>query len=227
VWEAIGDLPPAATTLENPGGLTPYGEEPIQSSDLRRFYRRAASGGVYNHVARALGKNSLERVKEIDALTPAMLAERRSARHHYHYSYARLRWAEPARTITKFVYHVGSGMFCHPTMDRALTMREAARLQTFPDDFRFPAMNIRDLSSLIGGAVPPLLANAIARKVVQYLDSLSFASMTPSAMADLRPLKGDAVVRRMERQAWSSANIGKVSAPKQQPRSTESSDALF
>src|SRR5205823_3805341 len=123
-------------------------------------------------------------------------------RNHYHYSYARLRWSEPARTITKFVYHVGSGMFTHPSEDRAITMREAARLQTFPDDYRFSATHIRSLSAMIGSAVPPLLGRAIAKEVVRYLDRLTFVDLSPTDRARVRTQATDAVLRRLERGEW-------------------------
>ncbi|MEO3807886.1 DNA cytosine methyltransferase [Sphaerisporangium sp. B11E5] len=201
VREAIGDLPrPADGKASRLDGWTPYeGHHP--SSDLRRFLA-ASEGGTWNHIARPLGKNGLQRVKELDNLDADVLHQRRRDRVHYHYAYSRLRWAEPARTITKFVYHVGSGMFCHPDEDRAVTIREAARLQTFPDHFKFPAYTIRDVSSLVGSAVPPLLARAIARQVVRYLDTVTLHGLSSVARSELRELKGDAVVRRLENNDW-------------------------
>ncbi len=65
----------------------------------------------------------------------------------------RLRPDEPSKTITGGAL----GEFLHPTLDRPLTVRECARLQTFPDNFSFVG-RIRDAIQLIGNAVPPRLA---------------------------------------------------------------------
>lgn len=77
-------------------------------------------------------------------------------------TYARLRWDRPAYTITCRSGNVTCGAFTHPEADRALSVREAARIQTFPDDFRFVG-NVSDRYRQIGNAVPPLLAEAVAR----------------------------------------------------------------
>lgn len=202
VREAIGDLPPAASKSAGSAALVEYDPKREASSSLRKFYRQGSMQSISNHIARDLGPNSLKRVHEIDALSSGDLAERRKAREHYHYAYARLRWAEPARTITKFVYHVGSGMFCHPDFDRSLTMREAARIQTFPDSYRFPVETIRVTSSLVGSAVPPLLAAALAREILKYLDLTRAKKMSYEERSRIRVLKGDAVLRRWENATW-------------------------
>jgi DNA (cytosine-5)-methyltransferase 1 len=122
---------------------------------------------------------------------------------HFHYSYTRLSWSEPARTITKFAYHVGSGQFGHPADDRAVTMREAARLQSFPDSFSFVGTNeIRKLSALVGSAVPPLLARALGQKLAQYLDHVSVRELKPELRYQVKQLNGDAVLRRLQREEW-------------------------
>jgi DNA (cytosine-5)-methyltransferase 1 len=136
VWEAIGDLP-TPTSKGSQLTAVPVDYPASADSDLRRYYR-GAGGNIYNHISRSLGKNGLEKVLSITkGQAAADLPDHLRPKASYHYSYARLRWSEPARTITKFCYHVGSGMFAHPVENRALTMREAARLQTFPDSFRF------------------------------------------------------------------------------------------
>ena len=89
----------------------------------------------------------------------------------YGSAYRRLSWDEPSLTITTWVYHVGSGRFAHPTEDRGITMREAARLQSFDDGFVFPAL-VNPVSQMIGNAVPPLLANHFAQEFIRVLDAL-------------------------------------------------------
>lgn len=61
-------------------------------------------------------------------------------------------------------------MWVHPTKNRSLSVREAARLQTFPDHFRFFGTKDSQFQQ-VGNAVPPILAKAIAEKVVDYLEA--------------------------------------------------------
>ena len=77
--------------------------------------------------------------------------------------YYRLSWHKPSYTITCYFTNVSSGPFVHPSEHRALTPREAARLQSFPDRYRFFDKQVQ---RQIGNAVPPLLANAVAREVL-------------------------------------------------------------
>jgi DNA (cytosine-5)-methyltransferase 1 len=79
--------------------------------------------------------------------------------------YGRLRWDRPAITITHYARNPASGRFVHPEQDRGLTMREAARLQSFPDGFSF-AGTADDVYRQIGEAVPPLLALAVAASIL-------------------------------------------------------------
>ena len=74
-----------------------------------------------------------------------------------------------------FSYDPGAGRFTHPAQDRALTLREASRLQGFPDSFVFtePSEKIalRTVGRLIGNAVPPVFGKAIARQFIKTLES--------------------------------------------------------
>lgn len=76
----------------------------------------------------------------------------------------RLSASKPCRTI---VAHIGKDTYAywHPFEPRALTIREAARVQSFPDFFKFGADGVVDAYSVIGNAVPPLLANSFARRI--------------------------------------------------------------
>ena len=60
-------------------------------------------------------------------------------------------------------------MWIHPTLDRAISVREAARLQTFPDSFVFCGSKDKQYQQ-VGNAVPPIMAFAIAEKLVKLLD---------------------------------------------------------
>lgn len=78
------------------------------------------------------------------------------------------RW-QPCSTIVAHLSKDGL-MFIHPTQNRSLTPREAARVQSFPDWFRFPAARTHAFR-LIGNAVPPLVAEAVGRAVKEFLGS--------------------------------------------------------
>ncbi len=80
-------------------------------------------------------------------------------------SYGRLDWDKPAMTITTRFDTPSAGRYIHPEANRTLTQREAARLQTFPDDFIFYG-NKTSICKQIGNAVPPLLAEFIARLIL-------------------------------------------------------------
>jgi len=97
---------------------------------------------------------------------------------YYWSAYTRLDWECPALTITANSNFLGSGRFTHPERERGITMREAARLQSFDDAFTFytgenpkrQTENIGVGMDMIGEAVPPLLAKAIAETVTVHLD---------------------------------------------------------
>lgn len=78
--------------------------------------------------------------------------------------YGRLFWDKPAITITKTSRNPACGRFCHPVENRGLTLREVARLQSFPDSFVFEGGS-SDRYEQVGEAVPPLLAMAIATQI--------------------------------------------------------------
>jgi DNA (cytosine-5)-methyltransferase 1 len=74
--------------------------------------------------------------------------------------YGRMSWDSPAPTLTTGCTDVTRGRFAHPEQDRAISLREAARLQTFPDSFKFEGSNTQ-IARLIGNAVPYEMARQI------------------------------------------------------------------
>ncbi len=76
--------------------------------------------------------------------------------------YGRLRWDRPSYTISTYFNRPGNGCFIHPSANRLITIREAARLQSFPDSYRFYGRG-RAPYSQVGNAVPPLLAFQLGR----------------------------------------------------------------
>lgn len=79
----------------------------------------------------------------------------------YNTTYKRLRWDEPASTIGTTFGMISASRNVHPQYTRSLTVREAARIQTFPDDFVFEG-KWGPIRTMIGNAVPPRLSNALA-----------------------------------------------------------------
>ncbi|MEV4494554.1 MULTISPECIES: DNA cytosine methyltransferase [Micromonospora] len=89
--------------------------------------------------------------------------------------YARMTWDEPSPTITTLSYNYGAGRFGHPEQDRAISLREAAILQSFPRGYEFVApedpVQFAPLGRLIGNAVPPKLAQAVGEAIVQHVEN--------------------------------------------------------
>ena len=84
-------------------------------------------------------------------------------------SYGRLSWNEPSATITTRFDTPAGGRFIHPEEDRTISPREAARLQSFPDDFVFYGTR-REISRQIGNAVPPKISYFLARFIKKILE---------------------------------------------------------
>lgn len=168
--QAIGDLPPlgAAEGCEE----MPYGRS-AENSYQRQL--RNGSRRLYNHVAGRLSAQNLARLKHIppggswrdiphDLLPKGMKRARRS---DHTRRYGRLDPHGLSGTIlTKCDPHWGS--FFHYSQDRALTAREAARLQSFPDSFRFYGSRVSQFKQ-VGNAVPPILAQTVAEHLKETL----------------------------------------------------------
>lgn len=104
--------------------------------------------------------------------------------HSYNSMYGRLMWDVPAQTLTTGFGSMGQGRYVHPARPRTLTPHEAARLQMIPDFWDFSAVRTRTgLSRLIGNAVPPVLATAIAQPAVRLLYGGADAQAAPQVSA--------------------------------------------
>jgi DNA (cytosine-5)-methyltransferase 1 len=152
VGEAIGDL-----------------EDP-DVGGLRSRYARALRAGRHelaNHEPWQHGEDLVDRMRQVrEGCRPPV--EATNGRRYYSQAYARLHRRGLARTITTNFHNPGSGRFLHYRVHRTLTVREAARLQGFRDDFVFighPGWQER----LVGNAFPPLWAEVIARHVAAEL----------------------------------------------------------
>ena len=84
--------------------------------------------------------------------------------------YGRLRWDKPSSTITTNFIKITSGRFAHPCEDRGLSIREGARLQTFPDTYVFKGGNMTVNARIIGNAVPPEYARRLGELLLILQD---------------------------------------------------------
>lgn len=159
VGDAFSDLP------ENADPFASYRSKP--SSAFQRAMRVRASKTVQGHIASGLGPTNLARIKHVPPggnwrniprrLLPPGMKRARLCDHTTRYG--RLRSDKPAFTLlTKCDPHWGC--YLHPTQDRVLTVREAARLQSIPDHVQF-SDQLNASYRLVGNAVPPLLAKGI------------------------------------------------------------------
>ena len=122
---------------------------------------------VPNHVASGLSEKNVRRM----GLTPRDGGSRRDVRemtlkchrgHDGHSDvYGRMRWDRPAPTLTCRCNSISNGRFAHPDQDRGMTIREAASIQTFPDDYVFHGATMERNAAHVGNAVPVLMAERL------------------------------------------------------------------
>lgn len=169
VWDAIGDLPPIQEQWEYEDGAA-YVAEP-QNEFQKRL--RLHPGPAQNHYGPRLGSANLERIRHIPQggswrdvpfdLLPAGMKKAKRSDHTKRYG--RPRPTDLSCTIlTKCDIHWGA--YIHPIQNRAFTVREAARLQSFPDEFVFYG-SMTEQFVQVGNAVPPLMAKAIATAIAE------------------------------------------------------------
>ena len=168
VTDAIFDLP----VLQNGEGEP---EQPYTvTTGLTSFQKEMRNGGqtVYNHIAPKLSETNLERMNYIPQggswrdipkhLLPAGM--QRAKRSDHTKRYGRLRPQGLSSTIlTKCDIHWGA--YIHPFQNRTITVREAARFQSFPDSFIFQGPRTEQYRQ-VGNAVPPLLAKAVGDAII-------------------------------------------------------------
>ena len=167
VRDAIGDLP----ELSNGESYEKSAYGSRAKGDYQK-YIRAGSKGVTNHAAPKLGDINMKRLEHIpqggswrdipfDLLPKGM---KRAKRSDHTKRYGRLRWDGLSSTIlTKCDIHWGA--YIHPEQDRSISVREAARFQSFPDWFEFSGSRTEQYVQ-VGNAVPPLLGKKMAEAIM-------------------------------------------------------------
>lgn len=137
------------------------------------------------HKARVLKSINLKRIKATKeggtwADWPENLKLKchlRSSGKTYKSVYGRMKWDQPAPTMTTHCTGFGNGRFGHPEQDRAITLREAALFQSFPINYCFfeneKSINTAKISRHIGNAVPPKLGSIIAKSIKLHLEKFN------------------------------------------------------
>jgi DNA (cytosine-5)-methyltransferase 1 len=82
-------------------------------------------------------------------------------------TYGRMSWDKPSPTITTKFFSISNGRFAHPEENRAISLREGATLQSFPKNYKFIATSVANTARMIGNAVPPKYASAIANAIIE------------------------------------------------------------
>jgi DNA (cytosine-5)-methyltransferase 1 len=156
VFDAIGDLPEPEGVEPRPDLRGPldlhFGRTPTEISLAR--YRAVPAGG-----------NRFDLLANRPDITPGCWVRKT---HGGTDLFGRLWWHRPSVTIRTEFFKPEKGRYLHPEQDRPITHREAARLQTFPDTFRFVGTKT-EIARQIGNAVPCVLATAIAAHVREHL----------------------------------------------------------
>ena len=168
VWDAIGDL--HGKYAEALDGSSLYASEPSSEYQIER---RGRLQEVTNHFPWPLSERQLRRVRLLgEGEGQAHLPKDLQANGGYGSAYRRMQADAQALTLTTWLFHPGSGMFTHPKENRVVTIREAARLQSFQDDFVFTG-RYHSQCRQIGNSVAPLVAANLALAIRRAIDARS------------------------------------------------------
>lgn len=164
VKDAIDDLPKQPTNEEWHNARNPH---PIS---IERYETIPAEG-----------EGRFELAKRRPDITPACWLRKEKGSTDV---FGRLWWDKPAYTIRTEFFKPEKGRYLHPTEHRPITVREAARLMSFPDDFQLPGdQSMTSIARQIGNAVPPLLARRLAEALATHINAARSEALTPVAQA--------------------------------------------
>jgi DNA (cytosine-5)-methyltransferase 1 len=160
VWDAISDLP----RLKAGEFADEYSNKPI--NEYQKFMRKG-SRKLQNHAATPHADDVVTRIKLIkQGLNFESLPEELKTKSHHSGAWGRLEKENLSPTITTRFDTPSTGRVIHPIDHRTLTVREAARIQSFPDTFYFSGSRTSQ-GKQVGNSVPPLVAEAIGKMIIK------------------------------------------------------------
>jgi DNA (cytosine-5)-methyltransferase 1 len=159
VRDAIADLPPLCAGASDPDDPL-HAAASLSDLNLARI-RHSKQGGTWRDWPPEL----------------VSACHSRKSGSTYPSVYGRMEWDAPAPTMTTQCYGFGNGRFGHPEQDRAISLREAAMIQSFPKDYAFvpdsKVINFNTLGRMIGNAVPVLLGEFIGELLVHHVKAMA------------------------------------------------------
>lgn len=167
VRDAIEDLENIPVSFETDAAAVKLQSQP-KISGLGKKLRGKL---LYNHISTSTRSTAMERFKALKEgqnfhdLSADLKTTYSNSERTQNTIYMRLKYDEPCGTVV----NVRKSMWVHPTLDRAISIREAARLQTFPDSFVFEGTKDAQYQQ-VGNAVPPFLSKAVAKSILKVLD---------------------------------------------------------
>ncbi len=146
-------------------------------SNIELKYQKIYSNEILNHTTFKLSDLDLEMIKSVpqggswkdipaETVKKSKRLERITSTGGRTTLYGRIDYSAPSYTITTYFNRPGNGTYVHPTHERVISVREAARFQSFPDDYLFCG-NKTDMLNQVGNAVPSLLAYSIGKSIVE------------------------------------------------------------
>lgn len=155
-------------------GLIPYRTVFDAIYDFPKVSAGEENITVFNHKASSLTSINMKRIKatphngggRLDWPEDLKLNCHKNGHTGHTDVYGRMAWNSVAPTLTSKCFSLSNGRFGHPEQDRAITLREAAALQSFPDDYNFFG-SVQEIGRQVGNAVPVRLAESIGRYILQ------------------------------------------------------------
>jgi len=168
VKEALDDLP----NLSNGNSVNEfYYKKNNDLTEYQKLMRKNSGNTVLNNKVSKNKEQVLERYKFIpkggnwENIPKKLMLNYTNINNCHRWIYYRLKWNEPSVVISNF----RKNMLIHPEQERGLSVREAARLQSFPDNFAFYG-HLGSQQQQVANAVPPLLAKQIGENIIHYLE---------------------------------------------------------
>lgn len=175
-WVVVGSLQrkPALPTSSHGTPARPF--RTVRDA-ISRFPKLASGESILsvpNHRAAEISKRNLKRLRATPknggsrtAWPEDLVLDCHSDDYEGHSDvYGRMNWDQPAPTLTCRCYSISNGRYGHPEQHRAISLREAASIQTFPDSFSFYGLSQREIGAQIGNAVPVKLARTLAETIL-------------------------------------------------------------